>query len=151
MTTRKRDDSAGTTTARGARRSRSAQRDEQYPRPQRDDDRPDALHPAATPHEHYRHEKARRERTQGESADPLADAKREYKALLAAEAARGKGGRPRKNAAKPAARSAASATEADEAELEGEELEVELESEREGDPDAELDAEAAEESSEDEK
>ncbi len=129
MTTRKRDESAGTTTARGARRSRSTQRDEHYPRSQRDDDRADALHHSATPHEHYRHEKARRQRTQAASADPLADAKREYKALLAAEAARGKGGRPRKNAAKPAAKSATPAAAVDDAELEGEELEVEIDGE----------------------
>lgn len=126
MPIRKRTDTAGTT-ARGARRSRSSERDEQYPRPHRDDDRPDALHHTAAPHEHFRHEKARRQRSKAESADPLADAKREYKALLAAEAARGKGGRPRKNAAKPAAKHAAAAP--DDAELEGEELEVEIDAE----------------------
>lgn len=140
MSTRKRNDSAGTTTARGARRGRTSQRDEQFPRPQRDDERPGALHHTAAPHEHYHHEKARRQRTQSESADPLADAKREYKALLAAEAARGKGGRPRKNAAKPAAKSAVSPDAIDESELEGEELEVEVEA----------DENAAEESTEDE-
>lgn len=129
MTSRKRNDPAGTTTARGARRGRSTQRDEQYPRPQRDDERASTLPHGAAPHEHYRHEKARRERTQAEAADPLADAKREYKALLAAEAARGKGGRPRKNAAKPAAKSAANLDPADEAELEGDELEVEVDAE----------------------
>ena len=150
MSTRKRDESAGTTTARGVRRSRASQRDESYQRPQRDDERADTLHHNATPHEHYRHEKARRQRSKSESADPLADAKREYKALLAAEAARGKGGRPRKNAAKPAAKSAASAASVDEDELEGETEEVEVEVDAEADTDTDADAEADDESSEDE-
>jgi hypothetical protein len=48
----------------------------------------------------YQREKARRESKAAAREDPLADAKREYEALLAAGVAAGKGGRPRKNARK---------------------------------------------------
>lgn len=131
MTTRKQDDQAGTT-ARELRRGRPSRREEHYrPAPINAEERPS--HETATPHELYRHEKARRTRTRDASADPLADAKREYKALLAAEAARGKGGRPRKNAARPGAAlmrttSAASVPDEDDVdELETDEIEVEVE------------------------
>lgn len=43
----------------------------------------------------YRHEKQRRAREGKVTTDPLAEARREYLALLAAEAEKGKGGRPR--------------------------------------------------------
>jgi hypothetical protein len=48
----------------------------------------------------YLREKARRQGQDAAREDPLADAKREYEALLAADVAAGKGGRPRKNAKK---------------------------------------------------
>lgn len=60
---------------------------------------PDAL----TPLEHYKREKARRNaERRGAAADPLDEARREYRAMLAADAAKQKGGRPRKTAARPA-------------------------------------------------
>ena len=49
--------------------------------------------------EHYHREKARRERRAAPEHDVMAAAKREYLALLESEAAKGKGGRPRKKAA----------------------------------------------------
>ena len=52
--------------------------------------------------EHYQREKARRARRIPVESEAIAAARREYLALLAAEAAKGKGGRPRKNAARPA-------------------------------------------------
>ena len=49
-----------------------------------------------TPVEHYRREKSRREEERrGAVADPLEEARREYRALLAADAAKQKGGRPK--------------------------------------------------------
>jgi polyphosphate kinase 2 (PPK2 family) len=56
---------------------------------------------AAAAREHYRREKARRARRPLPQSEILEAAKREYLALLEAEAAKGKGGRPKK---KPAAR-----------------------------------------------
>jgi hypothetical protein len=51
---------------------------------------------AAAAREHYRREKAARaDRSEGDS-DALAAARREYLALLEANAAKGRGGRPRK-------------------------------------------------------
>jgi hypothetical protein len=52
--------------------------------------------------EHYQREKARRARRIPVETEAIAAARREYLALLAAEAAKGKGGRPRKNAGRPA-------------------------------------------------
>ena len=52
--------------------------------------------------EHYQREKARRARRIPVESEVIADARREYLALLAAEAAKGKGGRPRKNVGRPA-------------------------------------------------
>jgi hypothetical protein len=52
--------------------------------------------------EHYQREKARRSRRAPVESEALAAARREYLALLASEALKGKGGRPRKNAARPA-------------------------------------------------
>lgn len=51
--------------------------------------------------EHYRREKARRAKARGPEDDLIAAAKREYLALLEAEAAKGKGGRPKKKPAAP--------------------------------------------------
>jgi hypothetical protein len=51
--------------------------------------------PTLSPMELYRQEKQRRSRTVKTDADPLAEARREYLALLAAEAEKGKGGRPK--------------------------------------------------------
>jgi polyphosphate kinase 2 (PPK2 family) len=53
--------------------------------------------------EHYRREKERRARRQAPDSDLMEAAKREYLALLEAEAAKGKGGRPKKKPAKPEA------------------------------------------------
>jgi hypothetical protein len=49
-----------------------------------------------TAREHYHREKARRARDPRPESDLIAAAKREYLALLAAEAVKGKGGRPKK-------------------------------------------------------
>ena len=54
------------------------------------------------PREHYRREKERRANTVKPESELMAAARREYEALLAAQAAKGKGGRPKKNAKKPA-------------------------------------------------
>ena len=51
--------------------------------------------PSLSPGEWYQQEKRRREAEGPTTADPLAEAKREYLAMLAAEAEKGKGGRPR--------------------------------------------------------
>ena len=65
---------------------------------------PDA-HEHLEPHELYRLEKARRERGDVGVNELLAEARREYLALLAADATKGKGGRPRKTATKSPASS----------------------------------------------
>jgi hypothetical protein len=54
------------------------------------------------PHEHYRREKERRANAAKPDSELMAAARREYEALLAAQATKGKGGRPKKNAAKSA-------------------------------------------------
>ena len=51
---------------------------------------------AAAAREHYHREKARRARRPLPQSEVLEQAKREYLALLEAEAAKGKGGRPKK-------------------------------------------------------
>lgn len=53
----------------------------------------------AAAREHYRREKARRSRRPLPQSDILEAAKREYLALLEADAAKGKGGRPKKKVA----------------------------------------------------
>ena len=53
------------------------------------------------PREHYHREKERRANTAKPDSELMAAARREYEALLAAQATKGKGGRPKKNAAKP--------------------------------------------------
>jgi hypothetical protein len=57
-------------------------------------------HEQLEPHELYRLEKARREGGDIGVNEILAEARREYLALLAADATKGKGGRPRKTATK---------------------------------------------------
>ncbi|HXT15222.1 MAG TPA: hypothetical protein VN706_06305 [Gemmatimonadaceae bacterium] len=52
-------------------------------------------------HDHYHREKARRAKQARPESEAMAAAKREYLALLAADAAKGKGGRPKKKAVKP--------------------------------------------------
>lgn len=51
--------------------------------------------PSLSPSELYRREKQRRSQSVKLEPDPLAEARREYLALLAAEAEKGKGGRPK--------------------------------------------------------
>lgn len=79
--------------------------------------------PADGAREHYRREKARRATMRGPEDELIAAAKREYLALLEAEAAKGKGGRPKKKAA-PAKQKLAP-----EDELPGEEHEDEIDGE----------------------
>jgi hypothetical protein len=55
------------------------------------------------PREHYHREKERRAKNAKPESELMAAARREYEALLAAQATKGKGGRPKKNAAKKAA------------------------------------------------
>lgn len=52
--------------------------------------------------EHYHREKARRARGTNAESDVMAAARREYLALLESDAAKGKGGRPKKKPAVPA-------------------------------------------------
>jgi hypothetical protein len=54
--------------------------------------------------EHYHREKARRARGTSAESDAMAAARREYLALLESDAARGKGGRPKKKPAAPVER-----------------------------------------------
>jgi hypothetical protein len=56
---------------------------------------------ASAAEEHFRREKERRARRQAPESDLMEEAKREYLALLESEAAKGKGGRPKKKPAKP--------------------------------------------------
>jgi hypothetical protein len=93
-----------------------------------------------SPLELYRSEKARRARAMSGDVR-LEQAKAEYQALLAADAAKGKGGRPRKKAATPDAPAAAARATLDgdeDAELE-EGDETETESDAEGTEDEEPD------------
>jgi hypothetical protein len=57
--------------------------------------------PAPSAEDHYKREKARRGRDAGRDSELIAAAKREYLALLAQEAVKGKGGRPKKKPAPP--------------------------------------------------
>lgn len=57
---------------------------------------------AATAREHYHREKARRARSDHPDRELIAAARREYLAMLEADAIKGKGGRPKKKAARPA-------------------------------------------------
>src|SRR3954453_2966855 len=56
--------------------------------------------------DHYLREKARRDQQDRPENELLAAAKREYLALLEADAAKGKGGRPKKKVGRPAAKKA---------------------------------------------
>ncbi len=62
---------------------------------------------STTPREHYQREKERRARRGPVESEAMAAAHREYLALLANEATRGKGGRPRKVPATPVESNAA--------------------------------------------
>jgi hypothetical protein len=55
---------------------------------------------STSPREHYQREKARRARRAPAESEAIAAARREYLALLESDAAKGKGGRPRKTVAK---------------------------------------------------
>jgi hypothetical protein len=55
-----------------------------------------------SPNDHYRREKERRAKQAQPESELMAAARREYEALLAAQATKGKGGRPKKKAAKKA-------------------------------------------------
>jgi hypothetical protein len=68
-------------------------------------DTPAASRPGDSPsaREHYTREKARRARTPRPESEAMAAARREYEAMLAAGAVKGKGGRPKKNVASPPA------------------------------------------------
>jgi hypothetical protein len=57
---------------------------------------------AAAPEDLYKREKARRGQVPDRDAELLAAAKKEYLALLAQDAVKGKGGRPKKKATPPA-------------------------------------------------
>ena len=58
-----------------------------------------------SPNEHYRREKERRAKQALPENELMAAARREYEALLAAQATKGKGGRPKKKAAAKRAKS----------------------------------------------
>ena len=62
--------------------------------------------------EHYRREKARRAAKSRHPEHPMEQARRAYHALLAADAERAKGGRPRKMTAAPARKAEGSESEA---------------------------------------
>jgi len=66
--------------------------------------KPTTKHPGPhdTAREHYHREKTRRARDTGPESDAMAAARREYLALLEADAAKGKGGRPKKKPVSPA-------------------------------------------------
>jgi len=71
--------------------------------------------PNLSPSEMYQREKSRREAEGRVTSDPIAEARREYLALLAAEAAAGKGGRPKGSGRpRPGAAPAASKMDDDE-------------------------------------
>ena len=52
-----------------------------------------------TPIDHYQHEKSKRAAREVPEDEAMAAARREYKAMLEAQAAKGKGGRPKKKPA----------------------------------------------------
>jgi hypothetical protein len=61
----------------------------------------DGTSPDLAAHEHYRREKARRAERMRPAEHPLEQARRAYHALLAADAERAKGGRPKKTMVSP--------------------------------------------------
>jgi hypothetical protein len=91
---------AGPTTRQPRRATRPERREPLRRAPLRDPVEP-MTGPALSPSELYQREKARRAHQASAPVDALEEARREFQALLAAEAAAGKGGRPRKNVAKP--------------------------------------------------
>ncbi|MEO6878432.1 MAG: hypothetical protein ABI205_08125 [Gemmatimonadaceae bacterium] len=67
-----------------------------------------------TPIDHYQHEKDKRAKREVPEDERMAAARREYKAMLEAQAAKGKGGRPKKKpATAPGAESDAEDSSAD--------------------------------------
>jgi hypothetical protein len=54
-----------------------------------------------SPLDHYQHEKSKRAKRDVPEDELMAAARREYKAMLEAQAAKGKGGRPKKKPAVP--------------------------------------------------
>ncbi|MDB4874234.1 MAG: hypothetical protein JWM41_680 [Gemmatimonadetes bacterium] len=54
-----------------------------------------------SPSDHYQHEKSKRAKRDVPEDELMAAARREYKAMLEAQAAKGKGGRPKKKPATP--------------------------------------------------
>jgi hypothetical protein len=57
--------------------------------------------PSTTPGEHFAREKARRAGQPAPESDAMLQARRQYDAQLAANAAKGRGGRPKKQPAPP--------------------------------------------------
>jgi len=84
-------------------RKRATRARRQVPTPTRREsiDTGDAESTDVVAREHYRREKARRAERVRPAEHPLEQARRAYHALLAADAERAKGGRPRKNAPPP--------------------------------------------------
>lgn len=94
---------------------------------------------ASTARDHYNREKARRAKRALPENEAMAAARREYLAMLEADAAKGKGGRPRKNAAKRSAAADEVADElAEDEEAEEDQAEPHVDAEREAE---EVDAE----------
>jgi hypothetical protein len=58
---------------------------------------------ASSAKDHYEREKARRARHESPDSEAMASARREYRAMLETSAAKGKGGRPKKQPARPKA------------------------------------------------
>jgi len=81
------------------RRTRTSAREAHYRSPQSDPAASPSHHSALTARDWYHREKERRANRQGANAaqELLEEARREFQALLAAEAGTSKGGRPRKN------------------------------------------------------
>jgi hypothetical protein len=74
------------------------------PTPHRRPESPASETPASEPSsakDHYEREKARRAQDTSVDNEAMASARREYRAMLEASAAKGKGGRPKKQAARP--------------------------------------------------
>lgn len=67
----------------------------------------------STARDHYLREKARRSQEAHPDSELMEAAKREYRALLEQEAARGKGGRPKKKPNQPGADTEETETESD--------------------------------------
>jgi hypothetical protein len=61
--------------------------------------KPDASVSKKTPIDHYKHEKSKRAKRVLPEDERMTAARREYQAMLEAQAAKGKGGRPKKKPA----------------------------------------------------